>query len=126
MFKKKEQQKFLNEHSENNPNDEGDLMKRKVASRKLKRECVRCGCNFKKGDVYYINRKVYADYDGVFADEYIYCAKCKYKIDDHNRRFERFKPHCKHPIIEEVWDYIPGEAVKQPDHDECLICGKWV
>lgn len=102
-------------------------MKRKVASRKLKRKCFSCGCNFKKGDVYYIERIVYTDFGEIVgADEYTYCAKCKYKIEEHNRRFERFKPHCKHPIINEVWDYIPGEAVMQPDHNECLICGAWL
>ncbi|MGG1480458.1 hypothetical protein ABE402_05910 [Bacillus smithii] len=102
-------------------------MKRKVASRKLKRKCFSCGCNFKKGDVYYIDRKVFAYLDGVFAHEYTYCAKCKYKLEEHFRRFERFKPHCHHPIINTVWTPISGEEWRyEPDHDECLICGAWL
>lgn len=103
-------------------------MKRKVALRKLKRKCFSCGCSFRKGDVYYIKRVVYT-YCGEIAsaDEYIYCAKCRYKIEEHNRRFERFKPHCHHPIIDTVWAPIPGEEWRyEPDHDECLICGEWL
>ncbi len=31
---------------------------------------------------------------------------------------------CQHSNVDEIWSYIPGEAVKQPDHDQCLDCGK--
>ncbi|EIJ79143.1 hypothetical protein PB1_16339 [Bacillus methanolicus PB1] len=103
-------------------------MKRRVASRRLKRKCQTCGREFKKGDVYYKHREVIFDFDfaEIIAFEFIQCPKCKYKHDSHNDRFERFKSRCHHPITHEVWSYIPGEAVMQPDHDECLICGKWV
>ena len=29
---------------------------------------------------------------------------------------------CNHEF-EEVWSYIPGEAVMQPDHAKCILCG---
>ena len=29
---------------------------------------------------------------------------------------------CDHKW-ETVWSYIPGEAVKEPDYDECIHCG---
>jgi hypothetical protein len=106
-------------------------MKIKIASRKLKRTCCSCCCSFKKGDTYYINRVVYADYEShkgldVITHEYLMCPKCKYKQEQHKTRFEQFKTKCHHPITDEKWSYIPGEAVMQPDHDECLICGAWI
>jgi hypothetical protein len=27
-------------------------------------------------------------------------------------------------MVEEIWTYIPGEAVKEPSHCVCRICGK--
>jgi len=30
---------------------------------------------------------------------------------------------CTHENVEEVWSYIPGEAVQQPDHYKCIDCG---
>ena len=30
---------------------------------------------------------------------------------------------CDHENIRTVWTRIPGEAVEEPDHDECLDCG---
>jgi len=29
--------------------------------------------------------------------------------------------NCNHEM-ETVWDYIPGEAVKEPQYDECIKC----
>ncbi|OAK70066.1 hypothetical protein [Lederbergia galactosidilytica] len=29
---------------------------------------------------------------------------------------------CKHEW-DTVWDYIPGEAVKEPQYDQCIKCG---
>lgn len=100
-------------------------MKRKVALRKLKRTCYKCGCGFNKGEVYYKFRSVYAG-SKVSAYEWILCAKCKRKQEQHKKRFEIFKKNCHHPIKTLVWDYIPGECVMQPDHNECLVCGEWV
>lgn len=31
--------------------------------------------------------------------------------------------NCKHRNTEEIWSYIPGEAVKQPDYELCIDCG---
>jgi len=101
-------------------------MKRKVSSRKLKRLCIYCNCNFKKGDVYYKKREVGFEFDSMFSFEYLVCAKCKYKKEQRMSRFHNFTDKCHHPITEEVFSYIPGESVMQPDHTECKICGKWV
>jgi hypothetical protein len=106
-------------------------MKRLIASRKLKRTCYSCDCGFKKGDVYYIKRFVYTDFEcheglDIIAYEYLVCPKCQYKQEHHKERLEQFKSKCHHPITDEKWSYIPGEVVMQPDHDECLICGEWV
>lgn len=30
---------------------------------------------------------------------------------------------CLHQNKEEIWSYIPGEAVKQPDYEVCIDCG---
>ena len=99
---------------------------RKVASRRLKRRCEYCNTSFFKGDVYYLHR-YFSRYDGeIIAYEYLECAKCKYKRDDWKRRHEKFKEKCNHPkeFIEEIWGYIPGEAVKQPEYSLCTLCGK--
>lgn len=39
-----------------------------------------------------------------------------------------FKRKCKHPqkFIDTVWRYIPGECVKEPDYDRCMLCGQIV
>jgi hypothetical protein len=97
-------------------------MKRLIASRKLQRKCIHCKCSFKNGDIYYKERTVYADGVDVFANEHLYCPKCLYKEKCQRERLERFKLNCTHPITDEIWDYIPGEAVMQPDHTECRLC----
>lgn len=101
-------------------------MKRKVAPRRLKRACNNCFCSFQKGDVYYQKRTVVVDDGEVFSFEKTHCAKCNYKLKQRASRFEAFKPKCHHPITEEIWTYIPGEAVKEPHHTECLVCGGWL
>lgn len=103
-------------------------MKRKVATRKLRRCCRTCGKGFKKGEVYYIHRKVFEYFYEIFAIENLICPKCKYREEKQKERYEQFKGKCEHPekFIEEIWDYIPGEAVMQPDHDVCRLCGEWV
>src|SRR5690625_320470 len=97
---------------------------RKVASRRLKRRCKYCNIGFIKGNVYYLHRYV-SGYDGeIDVYEYLECAKCKYKRNDWEKRYERFKGKCKHPkeYTETFYDYIPGEAVMQPEYDVCTLC----
>ena len=100
-------------------------MKRLIAKRKLKRCCQECEIHFKKGDVYYKVREVYKDIN-ICAYEFLLCPKCKYKLEQHNKRYKEFKKHCEHPgkFIETEWCYIPGECVKEPDYDYCRLCGK--
>lgn len=105
-------------------------MKRKIASRKLKRRCECCGRGFEKGDVYYHERKVRHFYNGENEDivgvNKTKCPKCRYRDQNSLERYERFQKTCQHEKIEfihEVWDYIPGEAVMEPQYDECRLCG---
>lgn len=101
------------------------MMKRHVALKKLKRKCVCCDKEFVKGDIYYKKRNVYINNTEVQAFEYLMCPKCNYTRKDHDKRHKLFIIKCPHPrqMFNEVWSYIPGEAIKQPDHVECLICG---
>lgn len=102
-------------------------MKRKIASRKLKRKCGCCNKGFKKGEVYYLHRKVVAIFGEVDAWEYLECPKCKYKNEEREKRFKEFRKTCKHPISDTVWSLIPGEDfAMEPDYEECLICGQVV
>lgn len=99
-------------------------MKRKVASRKLKRTCLFCNKGFRKGQVYYVDRNVFSFGDTVKAYEDLFCAKCIYKTEDQKERFFRFQKTCKHPkeFVHTEYDYIPGEAVMEPSHTECYLC----
>lgn len=99
-------------------------MKRKIASRKLKRVCEYCGRGFKKGDVYYINRYVFSDIDRVIAFEFLICPKCKWKSEQRKARKATLPERCKHPIIHTEYSYIPGECVMEPAYDYCAICGQ--
>ncbi|WP_203334331.1 hypothetical protein [Planococcus beigongshangi] len=100
-------------------------MKRLVASRKLKRKCVYCQCNFKKGNVYYKRRFVFSSFSSIEAFEHLVCPKCKYQSERHMHRFSEFLGKCHHPIEEEVYSLIPGEYyAMQPDRTECKICGQ--
>jgi len=107
-------------------------VKKLIASRKLKSTCVRCDKEFPKGDIYYKQRTIVSGIDDIDDKPYIYgntiyeCPRCHYKRIQHEKRFQEFKKHCKHPkeFITEEWSYIPGECVKQPDHFECRLCGK--
>lgn len=101
---------------------------RKVASRKLKRKCIECDEGFKKGDVYYLHRHVFAEDGKVYAYEHLICARCTYKEQRHSERFKDFQNKCKHPedFIEESYCYIPGESVMEPDYDRCLLCSQIV
>lgn len=101
-------------------------MKRLTAFRKLKRPCICCNRTFKKGEIYYLKRTVFEEDREVFANECLICPKCKYKQEQQVIRFKIFKPKCQHKIRYDVWSYIPGEAVMEPNHTECLVCGKWL
>jgi hypothetical protein len=105
-------------------------VKRLVASRKLQRNCLYCNKSFKKGDVYYKHRVVtdetyFASKINLFTSEHLICARCEYKKKEHVKRQEKFKKNCAHPkkFIQEIWSYIPGESIMQPDHLECSLCG---
>ena len=103
-------------------------MKRLIAKRKHSNDCIYCNRAIEKGNVYYFERKVVAEDGKVYSYQYKTCAKCKYKQDQHNKRYERYTETCNHPrkFIETVWSYIPGECVKQPDYDICRLCGSIV
>lgn len=94
-------------------------MKRKVASRKLKRRCIYCEKSFIKGEVYYLKRTVFSEFGEVFADEYLVCPKCKLKEERHSERFKEFQKRCTHPekFQDTVYDYW------SPLYDICLLCG---
>ncbi|GAA5417951.1 hypothetical protein Pryu01_03029 [Paraliobacillus ryukyuensis] len=98
-------------------------MKRKIASRKLKRTCSYCNRPFNKSDIYYIDRKVVGIGSYVSACEFIECPKCHYDMKRSKERFKTFVKKCHHPIVDEVWHHIPGEAVMEPCGKQCLICG---
>ncbi|GFN32414.1 hypothetical protein [Paenibacillus xylaniclasticus] len=104
-------------------------MKKKVASRKLKRTCSCCNKAFSKGETYHIDRRVIKEFGEIFAFEYLICPKCKYKAEQSRHRFLAFisDGKCKHPITDIVWTTIAGEDyVKEPSHTECCICGEVV
>lgn len=105
-------------------------MKRKIAGRKLKKRCEWCGRGFEKGDVFYHERKVWHFYDGenenILAVNKTKCPKCHYQDHESLERYMRFQQTCQHEkreLIHEVWDYIPGEAVMEPQFDVCHLCG---
>ncbi|MHA1303788.1 MAG: hypothetical protein ACTSPI_08810 [Candidatus Heimdallarchaeaceae archaeon] len=51
------------------------------------------------------------------------CPKCKYKQEQHDKRFNTFKERCTHP--EEFRDTIYTiERCPSPDYDYCRLCEK--
>jgi hypothetical protein len=105
-------------------------LKKLIASRKLKRRCIVCDAGFEKGNVYYTKRVVYEDCSWtpkyLVAYEMLICPRCKYKEEQHSKRFKHFQEVCTHPdkFVETAWSYIPGECVKEPDFDFCRLCVK--
>lgn len=101
---------------------------RKVASRRLKRTCLECNKGFVKGEVYYLNRWVAGGELGVISHEHLICSKCDYKEKRYKQRFKAFQNECVHPLefIDTQYRYIPGEAVMEPDYDECRLCNQVV
>jgi len=49
---------------------------------------------------------------------------CTNPASPHAKAIIEKQETCPHNNVEEVWSYIPGEAVKQPDHDVCIDCNK--
>ncbi|MEK5070526.1 hypothetical protein [Sporosarcina sp. FSL K6-1508] len=104
-------------------------MKRKIASRKLKRTCIYCNKSFARGEVYYLKRLVFKFMGELAADEYISCSRCKYENERKGERHKRFveSGKCHHPITDTVWTTMAGEDyVKEPSHTECCVCGDHV
>lgn len=101
---------------------------RLIASRRLKRTCIYCNGRIEKGRIYYRQRTVIDEDGEIFASEYVFCARCNFKGQDRKIRYARFQETCVHPdkFIETVWSYIPGEAIKEPHHSVCILCGAWV
>lgn len=101
-------------------------MKKLIAKRRLKHGCDQCKELILKGHVYYRKRTVFVEDSKVYGYTITYCSRCKYRNEQRKIRFEKFKEKCHHPkeFIHEVWCYIPGEAVKQPDYCQCMLCGK--
>lgn len=102
-------------------------MKRLIAKRKLRRKCDFCNRGFKKGDVYYKERIVIV-WDKITGVDVYICPRCKYEEERREKRFARFKENCEHPeeFREMQYRYISGEAVKEPSHEACRLCGKTV
>lgn len=100
-------------------------MKKLIAKRRLKYGCDQCHKPILKGDTYF-KKRIIRPGEIVIAYDMNYCPKCKYKNEQHEKRFEEFKKRCEHPkkFIETEWDYIPGECVKEPQYDYCRLCGE--
>ncbi|WP_051289779.1 hypothetical protein [Paenibacillus massiliensis] len=102
-------------------------VQRKTATRKIANNCIYCDKCICKGDVYY-HEKIYdLDEDGkLWTWTMNVCPRCRYEHEDRARRKVGLQEHCNHPskMIETKYSYIPGEAVMQPDHDLCTVCGK--
>lgn len=103
-------------------------MKKLIAKRRLKHGCDQCKEPILKGHVYYRKRTIFTEDGKVYGYTTTYCPRCKYRNEQRKVRFEKFKGKCHHPkeFINEVWTYIPGEAVKQPSHCECMLCESYL
>ncbi|EIW20739.1 MULTISPECIES: hypothetical protein [Pelosinus] len=102
-------------------------MKRLIAKRNQKCGCGSCGNKILKGEVYYSERHIRHDYYGsIYGWTEKKCSRCNYYENQHDTRYEKFKPICPHPdkFIATKWSYIPGECVKEPDYDYCTLCGE--
>lgn len=89
--------------------------------------CQICGQIIGKCKVYYRIKEFYPPYDGndkPFSYETSVCPKCKHKEERSKERLERFKEHCPHKVTTTMYRCIPGECVKEPDYELCLVCGK--
>jgi len=48
---------------------------------------------------------------------------CWQPLSPNQKAIKKKQEECTHENSETIWSYIPGETVKQPDHDLCLDCG---
>ncbi len=87
-------------------------------------QCSICGKKIEKGSTYYSEKTAFKEDGKFYSSEIKWCPKCKYKNDRSKARFESFKVKCHHPLIDTKYNYIPGEAVMEPQYDYCLICGR--
>lgn len=103
-------------------------MKKLVTKRRLKNGCDQCKKPILKGDIYYRKSLALVAEKRISGFTITYCPKCKYRNDQHNLRYGRFTDKCTHPesFIDEIWTYIPGEAVKEPSHCVCILCGSYL
>lgn len=97
---------------------------KRIAKSAKQHNCFSCGKVIPKGSPYYLEKDVDFFEGEVYAERYRICPKCNFTSKRSAERFQRFKPECHHPIVDTVYRYIPGESVKEPDYDRCLICGK--
>lgn len=51
---------------------------------------------------------------------------CSNPDSEYQQGIGRWKAECPHERTELMWSYIPGEAVKEPSHTECVRCGTHV
>ena len=51
---------------------------------------------------------------------------CRHEDSPHEQAEKRKREECTHENTHEVWSYMAGEAVMEPDHLECLDCGEWL
>jgi len=109
------------------------MVNRKIVKRipKSRKEhiCFDCDKVIPKDTVYYVIKHMYHDIDckpNFGSIEVKQCPKCLYEEKCHYKRYADFTKRCEHlrKFIDTVYDYIPGEAVKEPQYDQCLLCGK--
>jgi len=51
---------------------------------------------------------------------------CWHSDSPHQKSIVEKKEKCEHKNVETQYSYIPGEAVKEPSHNECMDCGSIV
>ena len=99
-------------------------------------KCDSCGKEIRKGYKYEFNKTrvpVYeeelyqARYDGSLSVRYgeqigIEYLQWRFCLDCRQEKVNQ--DECEHKRTGTYWDYIPGEAVKEPQYDYCLDCGK--
>ena len=108
------------------------IIKQKLVKVRKDHQCIECNKIIRKKGMAYRDKHtiIFDDGDKITCDSIIMytCIRCNYKITQKANRFNEFKKVCSHPekFIDTIYDYIPGEAVKQPDHCECLLCGQTI
>ena len=100
-----------------------------IKTRKV-HKCENCGGQIKSGTLAYRNKSFEVEYedDKKIIYDYVYYVhpKCHHKELNRKKRLNIFKDKCEHPdkFRDQVWTYIPGEAVKEPYCFGCKLCGK--